>query len=556
MASTVIERIGKRLSSPLFLAVSLLLLAFLIRIIGIGDAALRTDEIYHLLAGRSWADHGTLAMGDGVYTRARYYSIVTGWFFELFGPTPGAGRAVAAVAGTALVVAQALWVRSVGNAVAAWTAGLLLCFSYTSITLSQFARFYTAHALGVFLFAIAIYAIVTMYGSMRRTTILLWSAVAIVALVVSLHLQAITALVMVAVACWAGVYLLLSGRLTFMFRSQLWLGILAIGVLAGIGGAIILRSQLMGAWEAFRGASAWSLENRDDVMFYVTVLDHWLGWLFALVPIAAILAWRDYRQPVLFCLMILAVCFTLHSFAGMKALRYVFYFFPFIFAIWGFAVASVGSACLRYVANLVPASTGRLRPLIILAVVVIPAALAFVVMTDFRLTVTGAVRMLKTGSPAQPFDYGSAREEVDWMPHLQPLRALQKSGLFVATDSVRTLYYLQDYDVLLGKSELSDIGTREFTLDKRTGKQDISTGRSVEQIVNCYPSGAIIVSNARWRTPNVTDEAADMIERITQPVALPPDLNMRAYRWKHPAVTSPACDRIHALIGKPRSSGS
>jgi len=551
MVDKVTDHFGRLLRSPLFLAVSLLLLAFLVRIIGIGDAPLRTDEIYHLLAGRSWADHGTLAMGEGVYTRARYYSIATGWFFELFGPTPGAGRALAAIGGTLLVVALALWVRTVANALAAWTAGLLICFSYTSITLSQFARFYTWHALGVFLFAIAVYAIVTAGGTMRRRHLLAWIALASVALLWSLHLQAITALVVVALGVWTSLYLLFSGRLTFMVRSPLWLLAAAAIFLAGIGLMFVLRGKLAGAWEEFRGASEWSMVHRDDPTFYFTMLNHWLFWLFWLLPVAAILAWRRYRQPVLFCLIFFVVCFALHSFAGMKALRYVFYLFPFLFAIWGFAVASVGPAIFQRAMDIMPESMGRMRPIIVGVALAVVAAPAFVVTTDFRLTATGMARVLRTGSPVQPFATGSAREEVDWTPHLAALRKLQHDGLFVATDSVRTLYYLQDYDVLLNKSELSDIGTEEFTFDKRTGKRDVSTGRTVEQLVRCYPRGTIIVSEARWRTANVTNEAADTIERITQPVKLPPGLRMRAYRWQHATPPPPTCARIYALIGKP-----
>jgi len=60
-----------------------------------------------------------------------------------------------------------------------------------------------------------------------------------------------------------------------------------------------------------------------------------------------------------------------------------------------------------------------------------------------------------------------------------------------------------------------------------------------------------LVSNARWRTANVTDEAADTIERLTKPVALPPDLNMQAHIWHRQPANSTDCRTIHALIGEP-----
>ena len=216
------NRYAKFFSSPLFIGLSLLFLAALVRFVGIGDAALRTDEIYHLLAGRSWADHGTLAMGDGLYTRARLYSMATGWFFQLFGPTPAVGRSLAAVAGVLLVVATALWARRRAEPLVAWTAGLLLCLSYTSITIAQFARFYTWHALTVFLLAITVYAGVTQLKTLGVRRLALLAVTALLLLLISIHLQATTFLMVLGLAVWAGLYLLFTGQLTFIIRSRMW----------------------------------------------------------------------------------------------------------------------------------------------------------------------------------------------------------------------------------------------------------------------------------------------------------------------------------------------
>ena len=540
-------------SSPYILAFTLLFLALAVRMIGIGDAPLRTDEIYHLLAGRSWAEHGTLAMGDGVYTRAKYYSIATGWFFKLFGATPGVGRALAAVGGVALVVVTALWTRSVAGPVAGWVAGLLICFDYSSISLSQFARFYTWHALAVFVLAAALYTIVTKYKHLTRAQLACWSTAAIVALICAVHLQPITALVAVALASWTGIYLLLFGPLRFLLRSPRLLGLLLLAGAALAAGIVIFEHRLLlKLWGDLRQAAAWSEGNRDDYAYYITMLNHVLGWLFFLFPLAVILAGRRYLQPTLFCVVILAVCLGIHSLAGMKALRYVFYLFPFIFAVWAMAAAAIGPWLVRLVAGFVPsASPGRRSSLAALAIMILLTT-ALLLITDFRLTAAAAARLARTGSPALPFEYGAAREQVDWTPHLPLLRSLVGKRLFVATDSVRTLYYLRDYDVILGKSELSDVGDQEFTYDKRTGKRDISTGQSLARIVNCYADGIILVSNARWRTANVTDEAADTVERLTKPVALPPDLNMHAHVWHGRSANSADCQTIHKLIGEPR----
>lgn len=554
MVTEITGRRRKYLSSPYVVAILLFALAFAIRMFGIGDAPLRTDEIYHLLAGRSWADHGTLALGDGIYTRAKYYSIATGWFFELFGPTPGVGRSLAAVAGALLVGGLALWIARIADLSAALVAALLLCFNYTSITISQFARFYTWHALAMFVLAVTVYAAATSIGTVRVSRLALLVVVALLTLLSGIHLQPTTVMMAIALTVWIGLYLLLSGKLDFIVRSPLPVTVAAIAIAAVATLVVVLEHKILAdSWWDFRRASEWSMKNRSDVVFYIDVLTHLLGWLFTLFPLAILIAWRKYRQPASFCLVIVAVSLGLHSIAGMKAVRYVFYVFPFIFAAWGFAFSAVAAPIWRYLSDILPSGLGRLRPIMLAGIILLITGFAFVGMTDFRLTATAAARAIKTGSPAQPFEYGAAREEVNWAPYLSTLRSLKNSGLFMATDSVRTIYYLGDYDLLLNKTELSDVGPLEFMLDKRTGKRDISTGRSVEQIVRCYPSGALIVSDPRWRSVNVTDEAADVVEQWMKPVPLPSDLHMRAFRWNHAPDSSPsACAKIYAMIGKPR----
>jgi hypothetical protein len=363
-------------------------------------------------------------------------------------------------------------------------------------------------------------------------------------------LQDITLLVVIALAAWAGLHLLLAGKLAFLFRSPIWLAAIALAILLVLAAIWVERHRVLHLWRDLRSAAAWSHQNQDDFAFYITMLGHWLSWLFYLLPLAAIAAWRRYRDVTLFCVVMLVACLALHSLAGMKALRYVYYLYPYIFTIWGCAVAVVGPTLVRGLSALVSPWSGRAAPLVVAGFILGATAVSLIVIMDYRLTVTGAVRLLRTGSVAQPFEYGAAREEVDWTPHLATLRALQNRGLFVATDSVRTLYYLQDYDLLLNKTELSDAGTKEFTRDKRTGKRDISTGQSLEAVVKCYPRGAILVSEARWRNANVTPAAADMIERITTPVKLPEGLRMRGYVWEHASDASPACARLHTLIGE------
>ena len=65
-------------TSPWVMTGMLLLLASLTRFIGIGDHGARTDELFHIIAGRSWAENGSFAIMDGNYERSWLYTVATG----------------------------------------------------------------------------------------------------------------------------------------------------------------------------------------------------------------------------------------------------------------------------------------------------------------------------------------------------------------------------------------------------------------------------------------------------------------------------------------------
>lgn len=541
MGSGLMQRYAGVFSSPYVLALALLVLALAFRLFGIADAPARTDDLYNYIAAHSWAENGTLAMADGFYTRTRYFSIGTASFLEMFGSSLGVARAFAALGGALLVPLTALWLRKNGNVTAAWVAGLLLAVSYTSITWSQVVRFYTWHALAMLVLAIAVYAMVTRLNTLRPVQWVQCIAATLAALVIGMHLQAITVLMIVALGIWAGLYLLFTGRLNFILKSPrllvptLAMIVAAVGVVVTVG-----RPILLAQWSELREASAWSQQNQDNWFFYLDHLTHQLNWLFVLLPVAAIVAWRRYPALVFFCLTIIVVCLGLHTVAGMKALRYVIYLFPFMFAIWGLAFSIV-----------LPALANRLPVAAVGGILLVVAAVSLVVVTDFRLTGAALARAVKTGTTFQPSPQGFGRDQVFWEPYLPQLRALQKSGLFVVSDSNRAIYYLDDYDVLLSKTELSDIGTEEFLLDPRTGKRNISTGASIRKVIDCYPKGVVLATEAQWRSAYVLPEAADVVEQKAKPVPLPKQANMRAYRWDHATpADGAACDTVYKLVGK------
>ena len=73
------------------------------------------DEVFHLLAARSWATDGTLAVADGEYTRAAGYTVAIGVLFSIFGEDLVLARAISVLTGALWVVAVFVWVKMINS---------------------------------------------------------------------------------------------------------------------------------------------------------------------------------------------------------------------------------------------------------------------------------------------------------------------------------------------------------------------------------------------------------------------------------------------------------
>jgi hypothetical protein len=542
------------LTSPWAMAALLFSLALLTRLIGIGDHPPRTDELFHILAGRSWAENGTLAMGDGEYLRARYYTMATGIMFELFGFGMAEGRALSAIGGALQVMALGLWMRSItGDLWAGWAAALLLCFNAEAIEQSQTARFYTWHALGTWLFAISSFALVTGAATAGKLRLAALLVVAIVSLAVAAHLQQTTAVVVAGVLAWTGLWLLINHKLDFIIRSPVRLKAVAAGLIVGAAAMSMAEwHQIHAQWVFFRRAPAWAGKSVTAPGFYLNELAFSMNWLFALFPLAAIIAWRRYRDATLFCIVIAAVILIVQSLGGMKATRYVYYAFPFIFALWGLTFAAAMPAIRQYGASLAPPLWPRpARVALVWGLATIVAGVALLSPNSYRDTARAGIRYLKTGSPDDLQETaGHHRDEVDWSPYVATLKSLTRRDVFIATDLQRTIFYLGDFDILLNQSELDDAGKdtgrAEFSWDDRSGHTDISRGSSLRLLMRCYATGSLLVSDQKMQSPDISPDAAKVIREEMQAIALPAALRMHAYTWtRTPEPGSPECKYLY-----------
>jgi len=517
------------------LLIDLLILAFIataVRLIGVGIDHLPVgDEMFHILSAQSWASMGTLSIADGVYGRAALFTKFIGVLFTLFGDSLIVARLPALIFGVLWVLLLYIWVDRHAGRLAAWVAALLLCLAPHAIELSLYSRMYTIQGFAFLLGSMIAFAIATHDYPIVKKLFLLGSAIACFGLAVHMHEVTLVGLIALIVAL--AVDYSVQHRQIFTNKKFLF-GIILL-LLFLIAAATVLLYQY---WEAFN--PYWqkfvtpAFANRDsDIRFYHKLLISSYPVLWLLMPLAAIIAIYFKPRIGLFCVTMFVIIFLMHSIAGRKAERYIYYGMPFLFTIWGIALAAVAPHLNRLLTDVSHSlrtnymSIGKTRHFDL----IFKGALTFVIVI---FIISGSGAFLRTINLLQGESYYFGTKLSNWekaAPTLKPL--VEDAPVVVTTNFPKTLYYFGRFDVAFSPVIVTDVlFGKEGGLDRRTGRPTISTTESLQQLFDKYPHGIFVGEKSEWRSRfRMTDEGADFLEAHARRVDLPAASRIVAFTW-------------------------
>ncbi|HJU65019.1 MAG TPA: hypothetical protein VJ596_05045 [Gemmatimonadaceae bacterium] len=516
------------------------------------DMVPEVDELHHVLAARSLLDHGTLDIGGVPYTRASAFTYIIAGIFGLVGENLIAARIPALIAGTLLVVAVFLWVRSVAGRGAGWVSALLLALYWNAIRLSDLTRFYTLQTLLFFCGSIAVFELVTRPPPRRRTTLLV--AAAAICFMFALHLQILTAVGLAGLAVWVAA---VAGpdivRRIAAHPRRVWITAAAVVAIAALVTAVIWSGQLQTYWRMFRYADAWAEETRYNVRYYHWMLLEQYATLWTLFPVLLIAAIAAHRRAAWMCAVVFGVALVFQSLAAWKHPSYIFYAMPMFFALCGMGLAElypwVRSRLERVIEGIVPRMSIGARRATTTVVLVVAALFAVIGNGAFSLTVRQLTGAAEAGSTEQGDGNWAAAEQ-----QLRPY--LDGAGVLITSSDLKAMYFFDraDYMLLVTRLEYANGRDPEFRRSTISNVRVISTPASLQRLMRCYASGIVVIENGHWRKAwGVPPETAEFIERTLTPVPLEPRWKLRAFTWRSAVEAAAPCDRPKAAGGQRRS---
>src|SRR5690606_34012002 len=307
-----------------------------------------------------------------------------------------------------------------------------------------------------------------------------------------------------AIAVWFG----LAHALPWVWTGERWrvlvgLAVFLLLVIAAIGSWNLLAEL----WQVYRWAPPHSLEHRNQFWFYHLLLLNRYPAVWPFFPLIAIIALAAKPRPALFCLCMFVLVFVLESFGGMKDQRYLFFAMPFLYALCGMALAQILGPLWRWL----NAATDRAATALLPSAWRRPAKwLALGASALFLIGANGSTAKtalmfagVRLSADGDGIGIGQEHDGDAWSAASAALEPwLEQASLVMTMGEEFTLYYLGDYDILIDRNRVVELGDHEFIVDPRNGRPIVSKPSSVQRILDCYPDGVIIVDSKIWRQPN------------------------------------------------------
>ncbi len=513
-------------------AVALILALTVVFVYALTDAnPLFWDEYYHLLAARSWAENGTLAIGEGEYARAVWFSVTVGWLFRIFGESIFIARLPGAVALALAALAVFLWLRVEVGRSAGWIASAAVCLSPLLLINSVMVRFYGIVGLAFLLGCIAAaHAADTGRPAAHRLRL---GFAALLLLTFCAYTTLLSRL-------WVGTLLIwVAGAAALeVGKSRNRLNVFGVAALVALAAGVwaMQSGWLSSRWAAYQSVPSWGVPRGGDVRWYEQLMRQDYPMLWALLPAAAVLAITRRPRLGTMAAVVFGAGICLLSLGGAKGERYIVPLIPFFFILWGIAVAEVLPALRGRISALLalvptprlPRRAARLPAHALMALVA-----GFVLLTNPGFSRVRHVLRDDARSLDRPVQ-GQGASPAAWDSVAIALRPLyDEVDVVITSNSIQALYHVGDYDVAMHPVPVLQLEAAEFDIDVRTGRPMISSLESLTSLVDRHAHGLVFGERWRWNHPveGFTEEVTEYVVTHMEQVPLPPDLGVSAYRW-------------------------
>ena len=451
------------------------------------------DEMYHMLAAESWRATGELRILDGEYRRAPLFTKLVGLNANLCGPSLECARGISVAASVLLVFVVTVFAGTVMRPAVGFVAGLLLALNPAVITMSQFVRFYSLHALVFFVFAAMVFTLAAYWRRLSVWQTLSLASLALIILLFANHLQVLTQVGLLG-AILGVATILAPDIIGSLRRKNLWVVLFLVTTALAVFALGIFAIDVEGKFQALRSAPLWAQGREHEWFYYHHMLKRWYPVLWPMMAILVVLSVAQWPRPSLYFLVAFASSLVVLSIAATKGQRIIVYALPFLFIPMAAGLVVGIQLFLGFLQQRIQHLSGWRAGHPLIALVVGAVALVSLLLFTINQPIARDVALMVT-SPDSTKMFGRYGGVADWPAAADEIGdAINDYPVVISTSGVKAAYYLGDFSFDLNSSVMLETDTgEEFGLDPRTGRQVISSMNSILRVIQeCGPTLVIV----------------------------------------------------------------
>jgi len=514
--------------------VLLMLMAMLVRSVGLGEEALH-DELYHFLAACGLLEHGDFLIVANAepYNRVAFFTRMVAVCMDLFGQTLPVARIPALLAGSIMVGVVFVWLRLNGERMAGWLAAILITMDPQLIQLSQIVRFYTLQHLAFLLGSIGVF--VLLYHIRSTITKSITFCLTVTALLLAFIIQPVS------VFGIGGLFLFAAAAIYWMkirhlrWKVQQWIALTA----GAISCAVIVYAYKAGLIAKFIAmmnyADLWAAASVDNHRFYYAILHTNYAPLLSPFPLLMLLAVRKQPRLTILCASVFGMGIISLSIAAWKAERYFSYLLPFFFIVVAIGLSSGLASLYRYLCALLSQTRFALispKGKFVVTVSMVVAIFGFAMLGNYAFLTTA--RLLTRDHQVSFPLMGPKDGALSWSQAAAKLKRIASEvEVVVSSDDLKAIHYLGRVDYILSPNSLRSLP--EFTLDRFTNAPLVVSVDAIATIMKRHRSGLFVVQSmslGQTATSAPRLLATRLVAEQAELIDLSNEWGIIAYRWQ------------------------
>jgi hypothetical protein len=312
--------------------------------------------------------------------------------------------------------------------------------------------------------------------------------VSLLLLYFALKLQVLTALSAACVCLWIAVFVA-PGWLRSEPRLWWLVGLGIVSVVAVLVSGV-LNDTIVWAWTTYNW-EPWPVQN--DTTFYHRDFRNNYATFWPLFPLIGLVALRANFWPASFCLTVFGAAFVLHSFGGLKNIRYLYSTMPLFFVLCGIAAGAVLPTLWNYLRDAAVKLLPENWPANVksgLGAATVIFGFAFLLAGNNAFPTSAKLMLGKDENKL----LGKQRWAwTDAQAMIKPW--IEKRALIVTSEEMRVVQYIGDFDLAFSKPRFSELlysfgpDTQPFHKDFRTGRPLIGEKSDMKRVIDCTAVG-------------------------------------------------------------------